>query len=70
MNYYETTADQCHGCKALARRIEETEAQRDELLDALERVLSQYEALLTDCKISSVSTVSQSRAAIAKAKGG
>jgi hypothetical protein len=38
MNYYETETHQCYGCKSLALRIEETEAERDEMLEVLERV--------------------------------
>ena len=43
--------------------------EKKELLDALERVVYQYEALLKDCAFESVDTLRDARAAIAQAKG-
>jgi hypothetical protein len=44
-------------------------AAAPELLKALNRTLAQYEALLTDCGLSSAETLTEARAAIAKAEG-
>jgi hypothetical protein len=44
-------------------------AAAPDLLDALNRVLPQYEALLKDCGLRSLGTADQARAAIAKAEG-
>ena len=49
------------------------EAQNAELLEALKRVLPQYEALLNDCGLAGsgliIDALKQARAAIAKAEG-
>jgi hypothetical protein len=44
-------------------------AAAPDLLEALNRVLPQYEALLKDCGLRSLGTADQARAAIAKAEG-
>lgn len=44
-------------------------AAAPELLEALQRVLPQYEALLKDCGLISADSIEKARATIAKAKG-
>jgi hypothetical protein len=62
MNYNEATPDYCYGCKSLAHRIEESEAQRDEMLEALKEIANMgVPVQKTEHRIA--------RAAIAKALG-
>lgn len=63
MNYNEATPDYCYGCKSLAHRIEVSEAQRDELLEALDDIIGMARAGRM------VHVINRAKAAIAKAKG-
>jgi hypothetical protein len=69
MDYYETGPDQCYGCKSLARRIEETEAQRLELLEVLEELFHLIDDAHDGERVFTFEMQRKVQAVIAKTKG-